>query len=87
MTFLLKRIYPFGKTCLFQNYILGPGDEIIIALWGESGSLSTEIINRDGQIFIENIGVINLSGKSLSKQKLITSRYSQVYSTLIGQKP
>ncbi len=80
---------PFWQNLpISKNYILGPGDEIIIALWGESNSLSTEIINRDGQIFIENIGVINLSGKSvLEAKKLITSRYSRVYSTLIGQKP
>ena len=71
-----------------KNYILGPGDEVIIALWGESSSYNTETINRDGQIFIENIGILNLGGKSLEDAKeYIISRYSRVYSTLIGQTP
>tara|TARA_Y100001958_G_C21247643_1_gene579249 strand:+ start:6261 stop:8189 length:1929 start_codon:yes stop_codon:yes gene_type:complete len=71
-----------------KNYILGPGDEIIIALWGESNSLVTEKINRDGQIFIENIGIINLSGKTIADaKKHILSRYSKVYSTLLGDFP
>ncbi len=71
-----------------KKYTLGPGDEVIIALWGESNSYNTETINRDGQIFIENIGILNLGGKSLDGAKeYIISRYSRVYSTLIGQSP
>ncbi len=71
-----------------KDYILGPGDEVIIALWGESSSYNSQIINRDGQIFIENIGILNLGGKSLPDAKnYIISTYSRVYSTLIGQNP
>ncbi len=80
---------PFWQNLpLSENYILGPGDEVIIALWGESNSYSSEKINRDGQIFIENIGILNLGGKTLDAAKqYITSKYSRVYSTLIGQSP
>ena len=71
-----------------KNYILGAGDEIIIALWGESSSYDTKIINRDGQIFIENIGILDLGGKSVSNAKnYIKSKYSRVYSTLLGENP
>tara|TARA_Y100000768_G_scaffold521_1_gene405 strand:+ start:42820 stop:44748 length:1929 start_codon:yes stop_codon:yes gene_type:complete len=71
-----------------NNYKLGPGDEVIISLWGESNSYFSEVINRDGQIFIENIGILNLTDKSLIDSKeYIISRFSRVYSTLIGQSP
>ncbi len=80
---------PFWQNLPIANdYKLGPGDEIIISLWGESNLFDSQIINRDGQIFIENIGILNLGGKSLSSaKKYILSKYSRVYSTLVGQNP
>ena len=71
-----------------KNYILGPGDEVIISLWGESNSTFNKIINRDGQIFLEKIGVLYLSGKSLNEAKQhIISKFSRVYSTLLTSSP
>ena len=54
--FFTKRdTIPFWQNLpISKKYILGPGDEVIIALWGESNSDYTETINRDGQIFIKN---------------------------------
>ena len=47
-----------------------------------------QIINRDGQIFIEKIGMLNIGGKSVDVAKdYITSKYSRVYSTLISDSP
>ena len=88
--FFTKRdTIPFWQNLpISKNYILGPGDEVIIALWGESNSYNTETINRDGQIFIDNIGILNLGGKSVNdSKKYIISKFSRVYSTLIGQSP
>ena len=80
---------PFWQNIpISKNYILGPGDEIVISLWGESNSFSSEIINRDGQIFIEKVGILNIGGKSiLDAKNHIISKYSRIYSTLVGQKP
>ena len=80
---------PFWQNLpISKNYILGPGDEIIISLWGESNAYNTEIINRDGQIFVENIGVLNIGSKNLLDAKnFLTSKYSKVYSTLLGNNP
>ena len=38
------------------EFKLGPGDEIILSLWGETNLRQKFIINRDGAIFYENIG-------------------------------
>ena len=80
---------PFWQNLpISKDYILGPGDEIIISMWGESNSLLTEVINRDGQIFVEKIGILNLGGKSLNEAKQhIISKYSRVYSTLVSPIP
>ena len=80
---------PFWENLpISKNYILGPGDEVIISVWGESNSYNTEIINRDGQVFIEKIGILNLSNKSVLEAKdYILSKYSGKYSTLLGNSP
>ncbi len=87
--FTQRDTIPFWQNLpLSKKYILGPGDEVIIALWGESNSYAIETINRDGQIFIDKIGILNLGGKSLDDaKKYIISKFSRVYSTLIGQSP
>jgi protein involved in polysaccharide export with SLBB domain len=65
------------------DYKLGPGDEIIISLWGESNSRKNVTINKDGMIYYENIGFINLSNKTLeSAELLLTEELSRIYSTL-----
>ncbi len=65
------------------DYKLGPGDEIIISLWGENNSRENIIINKDGMIYYENIGFINLSNKTLeSAELLLTEELSRIYSTL-----
>ena len=72
-----------AKFTHFKNYILGPGDEIIISLWGESNVINTEIINRDGQVFIDNVGILNIGSKNIFDAKsYLLSKYSKVYSTL-----
>jgi len=80
---------PFWQNIpLDKNYILGPGDEVIISLWGESNSYNVETINRDGQIYIDKIGILNLGGKSLEDAKsYMLSKFSSVYSTLSGSNP
>ena len=80
---------PFWQNLpLPSNYVLGPGDEIIISLWGEVESYDSKKINREGQLFIEDIGLMNLGGKSLNSAKsYVLSKYSKKYSTLIGPYP
>ncbi len=45
-----------------KDYILGAGDEVKINIWGNSELNLSQKISPEGQIFIENIGPITLSG-------------------------
>ena len=53
------------------DYKLGPGDEIIISLWGEKNSRINKTINKDGMIYFQNIGFINLSNQTLESAEII----------------
>ena len=52
-----------------QNYILGPGDEVNVDIWGASQESITESVSPDGTITIEGIGVVKLGGLSVSQAK------------------
>lgn len=52
-----------------QNYVLGPGDEVNVDIWGASQESITESVSPDGTITIEGIGVIKLDGLSVSQAK------------------
>lgn len=50
-----------------QNYRLGPGDEIIIDIWGASENTIRQEITPDGYISIPNLGLVYLNNKSISE--------------------
>lgn len=69
-----------------SNYKLGPGDEIIISLWGETNLSDIFTINKQGLVYYENIGFINLSNKTVDEaEQLLVSKLSQIYSTLVDK--
>lgn len=66
-----------------QDYLLGPGDEVIVDVWGASEQTYRENISPDGYIKIPNLGPIYLNGLSIEKAtERIKSRLIQIYSGL-----
>ena len=66
-----------------SDFRLGPGDEIILSLWGETNLRESFTINKDGMIYYNNIGFINLSNKKLKEAELLLQKeLSNIYSTL-----
>ena len=49
-----------------SNYRLGPGDEVIIDIWGASQNTIRQQISPEGTINISKIGPVNLSGMTVS---------------------
>lgn len=45
-----------------DNYILGPGDEVMIDIWGASENNIRQTISPDGKIIVEGVGPLHLSG-------------------------
>ena len=67
------------------DYTLGPGDEIIVSIWGEINSYENYTIDRNGNVFIDEVGQVFVSGKTLeSSQNILFDKYSEIYSTMKG---
>ncbi|MDE6793489.1 MAG: SLBB domain-containing protein [Muribaculaceae bacterium] len=63
-----------------QNYHLGPGDEVIIDLWGTSEDHLRQTISPEGSIMISQLGPVYLNGMTISDaNKHIKSAFSRKY--------
>ena len=70
-----------------KDYLLGSGDEISISIWGETNLTKNFRINKDGLIFFENIGFINLSNKNITDaENHLLVVLQKIYSTLSKEK-
>ncbi len=66
-----------------RDYVLGPGDEVIIDVYGASEQSYQEVISPDGNILIPNLGPVYLSGLSIDNaKKKIVARLANIYSGL-----
>jgi protein involved in polysaccharide export with SLBB domain len=62
------------------EYVLGPGDSLIVYVWGLVESVFTETINRNGEIFIPKAGTLRVWGLSFERaEQLIRDQLSRVY--------
>ncbi|SVA64236.1 uncharacterized protein METZ01_LOCUS117090, partial [marine metagenome] len=70
------------------NYLLGPGDELIISLWGETQIREKHTISREGKIYDEKVGLLNMGGRTISEARdYLKTQFGRVYATLNGKKP
>ena len=63
------------------NYRLGPGDEVIIDIWGTNQATIRQTISPEGYINIPDIGLVNLNGMTVKEADAYMRRkLSQIYS-------
>ena len=76
---------PSANLATPQNYRLGPGDEVVIDIWGASQNTIQQVISPDGNIIVEDIGPVYLNGKTIQEaDAYIKKVFSQIYSGLDG---
>lgn len=64
-----------------QNYKLGPGDEVIIDIWGANEEHLRQIISPEGSIMVEQLGPVYLNGMNINEaNNHIKNAFSKKYS-------
>ena len=92
-----KLLPHFGST-LFENpmayaadsaapapaeYVLGPGDEVRVQIWGGVDYAGSQTLDRSGQINLPKIGTINLSGVRVKDlEETLRKRIATVFSSV-----
>ena len=65
------------------SYVLGPGDEVIIDLWGTTFSHLLATLGNDGAINVDNLGPVYLNGLNIKNaEKLLRSELGRIFSGL-----
>ena len=63
------------------NYRLGPGDEVIIDIWGTNQATIRQTISPEGYINIDDIGLVNLNGMTVKEaDSFMRRKLGQIYS-------
>ncbi len=66
---LKKPLMPRNDIPVAPDYIIGPGDEIKMLLWGRVNAEYDLVVNKDGEVIIPNIGPLRVSGMNFGEVK------------------
>lgn len=66
-----------------ESYIIGPGDQVLIDIWGNVNISLDLKVASNGSITVPKLGPVFISGKKISEaEKFLTSRLTSIYSGL-----
>lgn len=70
------------------NYRLGPGDEVIIDVWGVSQTTIRQTISPEGSVQIDNLGPVYLNGKTVKEaNSYLKQEFTKIYAGVNGATP
>ncbi|MEO6096592.1 MAG: SLBB domain-containing protein [Fibrobacteria bacterium] len=64
-----------------RGYVLGPGDGVTVSLWGDKEKEYGLVLNPEGKVFLEGVGLVTLGGLNLNEaQEVLKTRLSRINS-------
>ncbi|MBI4839005.1 MAG: SLBB domain-containing protein [Nitrospirae bacterium] len=71
---------PVEKVPVGPDYVMGPGDEIKVAIWGKVEGLWSVVVDRDGHISLPKVGILGVTGLTFKELKeLLNKEFSKYY--------
>ncbi|MBN2858067.1 MAG: SLBB domain-containing protein [Candidatus Delongbacteria bacterium] len=66
-----------------DDYVIGPGDEMVLTLWGDTELQRNLKVSDDGTIYLREVGVVSVHGYKLYDlrdrlRKILSQRYSTI---------
>jgi len=58
---------PIGRVSVPSDYVVGPGDEIIVRAWGQIDIDYSAVVDRNGKIFLPKVGELQVAGMHADK--------------------
>ena len=66
-----------------QNYQVGPGDELLVNIWGASRQTYNLEVDRGGVVSIDNLGPVYINGLTIEEaEEKIINRLAEIYAGL-----
>jgi protein involved in polysaccharide export with SLBB domain len=64
-----------------RDHQLGPGDQVTVSLWGDKEKEYELVLNTEGKIFMEGVGLVALAGYNLNEaQAKLKQHLAKIYS-------
>ncbi len=60
---------PIESAPVAPGYVVGPGDEIVVRMWGRVEGTQRMTVDRDGKIFFPKFGSLHVAGKTFEEVK------------------
>lgn len=71
-----------------EDYRLGPGDEVIVDIWGENERSLRQAITAEGNIMVSQVGPVYLNGLTIKEADAkMRDIFSQIYAGVSGESP
>ena len=71
---------PVDNIPVTPDYVIGPGDEIRLQLWGQVNQRGSFVVDRTGSIALPDVGTIHVAGLQFSQlTDFLKSQLSRVY--------
>lgn len=56
------------------DYMIGPGDQLLISVWGQKQARYDVVVDRDGQINLDGLGMVSLNGSTFKEAQAVIGR-------------
>ena len=71
---------PVDNIPVGPDYVLGPGDEIRITIWGKIEGQWNVVVDRDGNVSLPKVGILGVTGLTFKELKeLLHKEFSKYY--------
>jgi polysaccharide biosynthesis/export protein len=72
-----------SSTLSNSDYIIGPGDELLLTLWGDTELQRALKVNDDGTVYLRELGIISVNGYKMSElndrmKRILSKSYSTI---------
>ena len=72
---------PVEEVPVGPDYVIGPGDEIKVSIWGSIEGQWTSVVDRDGSISLPKLGKLGVTGLTFSELKIVLNKELSRYYT------
>ena len=71
---------PISQAVVSNDYIVGPGDEVRLQVWGSIDAELSLVVNRHGQINLPKVGVVNVAGvRAGDLESVLRSKIGRIF--------
>jgi protein involved in polysaccharide export with SLBB domain len=71
---------PVDQVPVTSNYLVGPGDQLLIRVWGQMNFNAEVTVDRNGEVYVPHVGAIHVGGVSYTDlQQQVRNAVGRIY--------